>query len=326
MDGEYSCDEEDETLTSVSHIVSDEDRETSSQVARSVLSSLFNKTVDRVENETNLIKTSNIDVENVELEIPVVNDGSVDDVSLTGKLEDLTRSQHIFTSRINDWINTVTLLSEGETLQHDSPTGGEKEDNNNQIDDFSEEDEDDQPSATTSQVTTNSDKNNEDDISFEALDELKKKYKAESKSYVTSSIIPSNAFENFERGFSQVQLSNGNELFDNGTLRNRMFVDDLPKFSSWKEKVPNRNYHFCVSETTEHKMKMNNDGTYVYDKTYKKEKTEKIYDEGNNGGNFLFKCLTIILSLGMIFSVGVFITEHCQSVGVPEMAPKYDYN
>ena len=295
MEGEYSCDEEDETLTSVSHIVSEEDRETSSQVARSVLSSLFNKTVDRAENETNL-------------------------------LEDLTRSQDIFTSRINDWINTVTLLSEGETLQHDSPTGGEKEDNNNQIDDFSEEDEDDQPSATTSQVTTNSDKNNEDDISFEALDELKKKYKAESKSYVTSSIIPSIAFQSFERGFSQVQLSNGNELFDNGTLRNRMFVDDLPKFSSWKEKVPNRNYHFCVSETTEHKMKMNNDGTYVYDKTYKKEKTEKIYDEGNNGGNFLFKCLTIILSLGMIFSVGVFITEHCQSVGVPEMAPKYDHN
>ena len=67
------------------------------------------------------------------------------------------------------------------------------------------------------------------------------------------------------------------------------------------------------SQVLHFKVSNEDSRNYVYDKTYKKEKTEKIYDEGNNGGNFLFKCLTIILSLGMIFSVGVFITEHCQS-------------
>merc|ERR1719411_397092 len=153
------------------------------------------------------------------------------------------------------------------------------------------------------------DKNDkEDSLSFEALDELKRKFQAERSSYVTSSIIPSTAFKSFEQGFSKVQLSNGNELFDNGTVRNRMRGDNFVRFSNLDRKA--RNYQVCVSEVTQHNMKMNIDGSYCYDQIHKMEKTEKVYDDRE--GMFSYKILNRFLTLIVIFVLGVFTTEYFQ--------------
>ena len=120
----FSCDEEeegeeeeeDDNFTSVSQIrsVSTTDNlETSSQVARSILSSLFQQATKQEEPLAHSPHTSN------EWEFPL--GGSEDDEEnitqvsgsgVTQKLEDLARSHNILTSRITDWINTVTLVSE----------------------------------------------------------------------------------------------------------------------------------------------------------------------------------------------------------------------
>ena len=328
---EFSCDdddgeeeeEEDDNFTSVSQMVSvstPDNCETSSQVARSILSSLFNKATNPVDTLTNRAHTNN---ENVKWEFPA---GGSDDFEenltevsgsgsgVTQKLEDLARSHNIFSSRITDWINTVTLVSEGKTGLNNL----EQTELDNQIDDQEleleqeQEDEDDQPSATMiprADEHISQDKQDKEEVfSFEALDELKKKFKAERSSYVTSSIIPSTAFKSFEQGFSKVQLSNGNELFDNGTVRNRMRGDNFVRFSNLDRKA--RNYQVCVSEVTQHNMKMNIDGSYCYDQIHKMEKTEKVYDDGE--GLFSYKILNIFLTLIVIFVLGVFINEYFQ--------------
>ena len=321
---EFSCDddeeeEEDDNLTSVSQILSvstPDNQETSSQVARSILSSLFNKATGPGETPR-----PHISHHNAEWEFPTGstedNEENTTEVSgsgITQKLEDLARSHNIFSSRITDWINTVTLVSEGETAENNL----EQTEYDNQTDDQDqeqeeeEEEEDDQPSATmivrdTEHISQDK-KDKEEVLSFEALDELKKKFQAERSSYVPSSIIPSMAFKSFEEGFSKVQLSNGNELFDNGTVRHRMLGDNVVRFSNLDKKA--RNYQVCVSEVTQHNMKMNIDGSYSYDKIHKKEKTEKVYDDGE--GMYCYKILNIFLSLIVIFALGVFINEYFQ--------------
>ena len=330
---EFSCDddeeEEEDNLTSVSQILSvstPDNHESSSQVARSILSSLFNKATNHRETLGSTSVSAHNNTDNVEWESPVGgttdnNEENISQVSgsgITQKLEDLARSHNIFSSRITDWINTVTLESELVTLTGSNNL--EQTESDNQIDHQEEEedededeDEDDQPSATMiSQITTEGisyDKKDEEDVlSFEALDALKKRFKAERSSYVPSSIIPSTAFKSFERGFSQVQLSNGNELFDNGTVRHRMLGDNVFRFSNLDKKA--RNYQVCVSEVTQHNIKMNVDGSYCYDKIHKKEKTEKVYDDGD--GIFCLKMLMIFFSLIVIFLLGVFINENFQ--------------
>merc|ERR1711994_369147 len=154
--------EEDDNFTSVSQMVSvssPDNYETSSQVARSILSSLFNKATNPVDPLANRAHTKN---ENVEWEFPA---GGSDDFEenltevsgsgsgVTQKLEDLTRSHNIFSSRITDWINTVTLLSEGETginnLEQTEQTKSDNQtDDQEQEEEQEDEDEDDQPSAT----------------------------------------------------------------------------------------------------------------------------------------------------------------------------------
>ena len=328
---EFSCDdddddeeEEDDNFTSVSQIASvstPDNCETSSEVARSILSSLFKKATKPEDNLANSASAHN-NIESLEWEFPVGgsedHEENLTQVSgsgsgVTQKLEELARSHNIFSSRITDWINTVTLVSEGETGWNNL----EQTESDNQTDDQEqvqeEEDEDDQPSATmipllTEHSSQDKDKDKEDVLSFEALDELKKKFQAERSSYVTSSIIPSTAFKSFEQGFSKVQLSNGNELFDNGTVRNRMLGDNVARFSNLDEKA--RNYQLCVSEVTQHHMKMNIDGSYCYDKIHKMEKTEKVYDDGD--GLFYYKIWNIILSLIVIFVLGLFINEYFQ--------------
>jgi len=318
---EFSCDEEeqeeeDDNFTSVSQIrsVSTADNfETSSQVARSILSSLFHQATKQEEPLVQSLHTSN------EWEFPVV--GSEDDEEnitqvsgsgVTQKLEDLARSHNAFTSRITDWINTVTLVSEEQTGLNNL----EQIEFESQIDDQEEEkeddDDDDQPAATVifrdAEHISQGRKDKEDSLSFEALDELKRKFQAERSSYVTSSLIPSTAFNSFEQGFSNVQLSNGNELFDNGTVRNRMLGDNVVRFSNLDRR--SRNYQISVSEVTQHNMKMNIDGSYSYDKIHKKEKTEKVYDEGER--MFSYKMLNIFLFFIVILVLGVFINEYFQ--------------
>ena len=333
---EFSCDDDDEeeedddNFTSVSQILSvstcpAEKCETSSQVARSILSSLFNKATNHREPLGSTSVSAHNNTDNVEWKSPVGgttdnNEENISQVSgsgITQKLEDLARSHNIFSSRITDWINTVTLESELVTLTGSNNL--EQTESDNQTDHQEEEedeDEDDQPSATMiSQITEDIsyDKKDEEDVlSFEALDALKKRFKAERSSYVPSSIIPSTAFKSFEQGFSQVQLSNGNELFDNGTVRHRMLGDNVFRFSNLDKKA--RNYQVCVSEVTQHNIKMNVDGSYCYDKIHKKEKTEKVYDDGE--GMFCYKILNIFLSLIVILVLGVFINEYFQ-LGFP---------
>merc|ERR1711874_700387 len=302
-------------MGSVSQILSvstPDNQETSSQVARSILSSLFNKATAPGETPR-----PHISHHNAEWEFPTgdteANEENTNEVSgsgITQKLEDLARSHNIFSSRITDWINTVTLVSEGKTGLNNL----EQMELDNQIDDQEQEleDEDDQPSATIiprADEHISQDKQDKEEVfSFEALDELKKKFKAERSSYVRSSIIPSTAFKSFEQGFSKVQLSNGNELFDNGTVRNRMRGDNFVRFSNLDRKA--RNYQVCVSEVTQHNMKMNIDGSYCYDQIHKMEKTEKVYDDGE--GLFSYKILNIFLTLIVIFVLGVFINEYFQ--------------
>ena len=328
---EFSCDEgeeEDDNFTSVSQILSVSTRppdncETSSQVARSILSSLFHTATKHGETRANSADTNN---DNLEWEFPAGGTGDheenitqVSGSGITQKLEDLTRSHNIFSSRITDWINTVTLLSEEETgLNKLEQT--EQTESDNQTDDQEQEeeqeDEDDQPSATMISHISHDKEDKENVLSFEALDELKKKFRAERSSYV-SSIIPSSAFKSFEQGFSQVQLSNGNELFDNGTVRQRVFGDNVVGFSNLDKKA--RNYQVCVSEVTQHNMKMNIDGSYSYDKIHKKEKTEKVYDDGE--GMFCYKILNIFLSFIVILVLGMFINEYFQ-LGFQNGLPK----
>ena len=250
------------------------------------------------------------------------------------KLENLSRDEQSFSKRINEWIKTVSIRDEVDTIKrsYDNIVHGDDEDtvptsnskntstieNNSVVEktnyDQSEvsEFEDDQPSGLTSPApvlmvsnfTNVSDDQEETDN--EDFEELKRKFQAERNSFVPSSIIPTVALQSFEQGFANVQKSNGNLLFENGIGRNKRMTN-LPM--SYPDVT--KNYHFKVLETTEQKMKILRDGTREVDTTHTREQTEKVYDgEGSwMRCSILFKVLLVII-LCTALVIGYFYRIH----------------
>merc|ERR1712179_665012 len=109
----------------------------------------------------------------------------------------------------------------------------------------------------------------------------------------------------FDQGFSNVQQSNGKELYDNGLIRQRLTGSYIRNIPFPSETTP-RNYHIRVTETTEQKMKLNKDGSQVIDTTHKREQSEKSFGEDDKNWIsflkiFLFVvCLLLFLSLILV--------------------------
>ena len=139
------------------------------------------------------------------------------------RLEQIDKAHNSFNERIAEWINTVTFREDAVNDSKDNVTDTSIEDasiNNDtietgehEVDDDDEclSEDDEQPSAVTSpssvMMVSNYSPNNTLDMDDEALDELRRKFRAERNSFVASSMIPSTAFQSFEQGFSNIQVS-----------------------------------------------------------------------------------------------------------------------
>merc|ERR1712106_413189 len=55
-----------------------------------------------------------------------------------------------------------------------------------------------------------------------SLDEIKEKFQSEARTKISGSLVPTTAFTSYDQGFSNVQVSNGKELFENGLIRHRL--------------------------------------------------------------------------------------------------------
>lgn len=335
--------------------------DTSSQVARSVVSSIFRRIVSpQIDENTNTNDSKEIDgskasylsqnsnnsmnssliIDELELRSEVASEIQSDkfkhsknssdehenedeDVGSqvsesVERLEQIDKAHNSFNERIAEWINTVTFREEAvnDSKENVTDTSIENASINNdtietgeyEVDDDDEclSEDDEQPSAVTSpssvMMVSNYSPNNTLDMDDEALDELRRKFRAERNSFVASSMIPSTAFQSFEQGFSNIQVANGNQLFENGTGRSRL--DVLQNVPNWHNNMNmNKNYHFKLLETTEQKMKINADGTREVDTVHKKEHSEKVYDNENAYGRkiFIFVILCLLICGLMYF-------------------------
>merc|ERR1712012_132817 len=252
---------------------------------------------------------------------------SVSQVSegMNQELQNLDITQNSFKDRITEWINTVTIkdatintdTDQVENAPSTFTASTPKRNSSFSVAESGEDDEneDDQPSALTSParvlMVSNFTNVTDTDEDQDAIEELKRRFQAERSSFVASSIIPSTALRSFEEGFANVQMSNGNELFDNGICSNRhqpyhQQFSDIPR---WQEKM-NKNYHFKVSETTEQKMLIKSDGTREVDTVHKREQTENLYDDGLfNKLGFCFKVLLVVLFLIGLAGIVVYLVR-----------------
>ena len=351
-----------------------ENVETSSQVARSIVSGLFRR-MPRLESETSLHVPSSSSgpgshvshvsshhagsqVDQIEEEVleeiemqaeemratKSLDNGSGEktlaDINLetfsdegsemsegAKKLEHLSMDEKSFTKRINEWIKTVSLRDdvdtikknynsivhkdEDETIQTSTPEKSQTTEKENDDQSVVSGMEDDQPSGLTSPAPvlmvsnfTDDDQDGSDNDEFE---ELKRRFQAERNSFAPSSIIPTVALQSFEQGFANVQKSNGNILFENGIGRNKLISSGLPmSFPSLT-----KNYHFKVLETTEQKMKILSDGTREVDTTHKREQSEKVYDEEGSWTrcSVIFRVLLVVILLSALV-IGYFYRVH----------------
>eukprot|EP00090_Calanus_glacialis_P035004 TRINITY_DN5977_c0_g1_i1.p1 TRINITY_DN5977_c0_g1~~TRINITY_DN5977_c0_g1_i1.p1 ORF type:complete len:484 (-),score=129.00 TRINITY_DN5977_c0_g1_i1:309-1760(-) len=245
------------------------------------------------------------------------------------KISELGRSNSSFTARITDWINTVSIkerdqlddtrsVSFQESVQCSTPV------ENVTMCDGSDvySDDDDQPAGYTSpaRAVANITDTPMEMVSVDgdtSLEEMRKKFQSEARTNISGSLVPSTAFTSYDQGFSNVQVSNGKELFDNGLIRHRLTGNYIKSIPFSQEASP-RNYHIKVTETTEQKMQLNKDGSQVIDTTHKREQSEKSFDHDHekNWLSFikmflLMACLLLLLSL-----VLVFILQHFQLVNV----------
>jgi len=245
------------------------------------------------------------------------------------KMSDLARSNSSFTARITDWINTVSMkerehqedtrsVSFQESIQCSTPV------ENVTMCDGSDaySDDDDQPAGYTSPARALA---NITDTPMElvtanhntSLDEIKEKFQSEARTNISGSLVPTTAFTSYDQGFSNVQVSNGKELFENGLIRHRLngsYIKSIP----FSQEASPRNYHIKVTETTEQKMKLNKDGSQVIDTTHKREQSERSFDQDHekNWISFakvflLLACLLLVLSL-----VLVIVLQYLQLVNV----------
>ena len=352
--------------------------ETSSQVARSIVSGLFRR-MPRVESETTfhvsspnsgpgshvshvsthhagshvdqieeevlgeiemqaeeVIATKSVDGSGEKILAETFSDAESELSESAKKLEHLSKDGQSFTKRINEWIKTVSIRDDVDTVkknynnivhndeddfsQTSTPEKSQTVETNNSLTEQKYDDhgdvselEDDQPSGLTSpapvlMVSNFTDvSDDQEDTDNDNFEELKRKFQAERSSFVPISIIPTVALQSFEQGFANVQKSNGNILFDNGIGRNKLMSSGLPM------SCPNltKNYHFKVLETTEQKMKILSDGTREVDTTHTREHSEKVYDEEGSWTrcNAILRVLLVIILLSALF-IGYFYRVH----------------
>jgi len=245
------------------------------------------------------------------------------------KLEHLSMDEKSFTKRINEWIKTVSLRDdvdtikknynsivhkdEDETIQKSTPEKSQTTEKENDDQSVVSGIEDDQPSGLTSpapvlMVSNFTDvSDDQDDSDNDEFEELKRRFQAERNSFVPSSIIPTVALQSFEQGFANVQKSNGNILFENGIGRNKLISSGLPM--SYPSLT--KNYHFKVLETTEQKMKILSDGTRQVDTTHKREQSEKVFDEEGSWTrcSVILRVLLVVILLSALV-IGYFYRVH----------------
>ena len=247
------------------------------------------------------------------------------------KLENLSRDEQSFSKRINEWIKTVSIRDEmdtikrnydvivhkddadDDTVQTDNPTKSPSVENKSILEKTNYEQsevsefEDDQPSGLTSpapvlMVSNFTDvSDDQEEIDTEDYEELKKKFQAERNSFVPSTIIPTVALQSFEQGFANVQKSNGNLLFENGIGRSKMMTNLPMTYPS-----VTKNYHFKILETTEQKMKILRDGTRQVDTTHTREQSENVYD----GESSWMRCGVILKVFLVIILCSVLVTGY----------------
>ena len=337
---QFSCDEDEldhyDTLTSVSQEDSSSSKlDTSSQVARSIVSSVFRRlpvTGDQLGTEERELELHTAaaavtagacsDTEQEAAAGPgsLVTTRSSASVETVQQLESLAREHDTFQRRIAEWITTVTLRDDPDTAGNrdtgememvtSTPEGAQKDSAEDEDDDVS--DDDDQPAGVASPAPLLSVSNftniSDEDFDAEAIEELKRKFQAERGSFVTSSILPASALRSFEQGFSNVRQANGNELFENGVGRNVYREEPFKKHSMWPtENNIFKNYHIKVLETTEQKVKVNPDGTREVDTTHKKEHSEKVFDDKYLQWGFWIKMFIIfILAVSLLVAAYIF--------------------
>ena len=343
-----------------------ENGETSSQVARSIVSGLFRRMpnsgpgshvshvsthhagshVDQIEEELlgeiemqagEVIATKSVDGSGEKILAETFSDEESELSESGKKLEYLSKDGQSFTRRINEWIKTVSIRDDVDTVMKNYNNIVHKDEDdiirtstpeksqtvecsNNSVTEQKYDDqgdvsglEDDQPSGLTSPAPVLMVSNftdvydDQDDTDNDDFEELKRKFQAERNSFVPISIIPTVALQSFEQGFANVQKSNGNILFDNGIGRNKLNSSGLPM--SYPSLT--KNYHFKVLETTEQKMKILSDGTREVDTTHKREHSEKVYDEEGSWTRcsaILRVLLVIILCTALV--IGYFYRIH----------------
>ena len=339
---QFSCDEEEleqyDTLTSVS-------QDTSSRVARSIVSSIFRRlpaSGDQLATEERELELHTAaaavtaaacsDTEQEEEEVEeaadpgsLVTTRSSASLETVQQLESLAREHDTFKQRIAEWITTVTFRDDPDTAgNHDStagddtgememvastPEGAPTDSAEDEDDDVS--DDDDQPAGVASPAPVLSVSNftniSDEDFDAEAIEELKRRFQAERGSFVTSSILPASALRSFEQGFSNVRQANGNELFENGVGRNVYREDPFKKHSMWPtENNIFKNYHIKVLETTEQKVKVNPDGTREVDTLHKKEHSEKVFDDQSFKGFWIKMFILFFLALSLLVAAYIF--------------------
>eukprot|EP00092_Neocalanus_flemingeri_P012937 GFUD01013936.1.p1 GENE.GFUD01013936.1~~GFUD01013936.1.p1 ORF type:complete len:481 (+),score=133.82 GFUD01013936.1:112-1554(+) len=232
------------------------------------------------------------------------------------QMQELARSSSSFTARINDWINTVSIKERD--LQEETKSVSFQESVNCStplehvtMEDGSDvySDDDDQPAGYTSpaRALENITESTMDMVAQDSnlsLDEIRNNFQKEARTNISSSLVPTTAFKSFDQGFSNVQVSNGKELFDNGLIRQRQtgnYIRSIPTHST------PRNYHFKITETTEQTMKLNKDGSQVVDTTHKREQSENSYDQEDEKKWYSFLKLFLVLVCLLLVLAGVLV-------------------
>jgi len=196
------------------------------------------------------------------------------------KMSGIQASNSSFTARITDWINNVSLkeidrkednrsVSFQDSIHCSTPV-----ENVTMCDGSVFSEEDDQPAGYTAPAMSRdlvTPDNNTD------VQKLKEKFQSEARTNISGCLVPTTAFTSFDQGFSNVQQSNGKELYDNGLIRQRLTGSYIRNIPFPSETTP-RNYHIRVTETTEQKMRLNKDGSQVIDTTHTREQSEKSFD------------------------------------------------
>lgn len=236
------------------------------------------------------------------------------------KMSGIPASNSSFTARITDWINNVSLkeIDRKEDIRsvsfQDSIHCSTPVENVTMCDGSVFSEEDDQPAGYTAPAMSMDlvTSGNSSDIQ-----KLKEKFQSEARTNISGSLVPTTAFTSFDQGFSNVQQSNGKELYDNGLIRQRLTGSYIRNIPFPSETTP-RNYHMRVTETTEQKMRLNKDGSQVIDTTHTREQSEKSFDKDQETSckTFLKVFLMLPLILIVLSLVTFVVLQYLQIIDV----------